>query len=453
MTMISVPTNGARLGLDKEGAGDGNGTRLKADLIPANLIEGRIEAGTSPTMACRYLMEVRQNGRAHQEDCCAVFTWDQEFQDGTSQVHLFTIMDGHSDRRGPSGTFGLTVATRMREAFETTMKGFTKNCFEKHEGDVKQQLADQGMVVDESLQREGLGKCCGTTFSFALVFETHVVIGNVGDSTVFYSCLTDNHSIELVYQERPKTAESFGVDELQACKEECESWYERVLKIAQRQFDRVMDPLNTTSTEDQKEKATKEKNDTEKMVNAQRLDCMWHHEFERVAGAGVEIGKEHIKSKDSSTCLQMTRAFGDFDMKSQSDLGGLEKQAVIARPSMEVVKRQVNKREIIGLFTDGVAFKWSEESLSSRYLETNYYSVYRFLTDTIKTIKSSWNDESLVELSNDMNRIAKNRRKHPDNAGILLVKFQGYHQPTEDEDTDAKVSDDAATHIDKKCKE
>jgi len=445
--MISVPTNGARLGLDKEGAGDGNGTRLKADLIPANLIEGRIEAGTSPTMACRYLMEVRQNGRAHQEDCCAVFTWDQEFQDGTSQIHLFTIMDGHSCWQGPSGTvFGLTVATRMREAFETTLKGLPKSCLKEQEDNVKQQLADQGMVVDQELQREGLGRYCGTTCSFALVFETHVVIGNVGDSTVFYSCLCDDQSNTEILEcdEYPKTVESFGVDELQESKKSFETYYRDVRKTLEEMFDGVTDSLNTS--EKQKEGDPKGKDAAKKFWETRVPKQTWYQEFKRIEEAGAVVGENDIHSKKFTICLQMTRAFGDFDMKSQSGLGGLEKQAVIARPSIKVFKREVGKREIIGLFTDGVAFNLKKSCWNRQR------SVIDFLMETVQAMKIRWKEESLVALSDSLNSTANRRRNHNnDNAGVLLVKFQESHQRPQAEDTDTKTTDNV-THTNKKCK-
>lgn len=373
-------------------------SEIVIERMPVNLIEGRmVNDQNKPSMSCRYLMEVRENGKGFQEDSCALFTWAQKFQDESEKVpvSMFAIMDGHSDRQygkllsadQDGGALGPIVADRMRHAFEKVCEGFTKDCFESQPDEVKRQLEDQGILVDESLQKEGKGLNCGATFSFAFVTETHVIIGNVGDSSVFYyaGCVDDKRT------PWPKSADTFGVEGLQRQKK-CKEAFAKGWK----------------GLEDSAK---------EKMLH----ESVPFMELERAAKAGMNVRANYVNH------LAVTRSFGDFDHKSNAEVGGLENQGVIARPSVSIVKRDTQKREVLGLFTDGVIFEF-EETIHGysrdipRQARRSYDDGFRV---AIENLFSTWDEpSSLMSAASRLHARANSHRGHADNAGIVLVAFQ-----------------------------
>lgn len=367
-------------------------SEIVIERMPVNLIEGRIvNDHNKPSMSCRYLMEVRENGKGFQEDSCALFTWAQQFQDESEKVpvSMFAIMDGHSDRKygklasadQDGGALGSIVADRMRHAFEKVCEGFTKDCFENQSDEVKRQLEDQGILVDDSLRKEGKGGNCGATFSFAFVTETHMIIGNVGDSSVFYyaGCVDDKRYW-------PRYADTFGVEQLQ-----------REKKFAEGAF---------------------------KFAGGEKFlhQSVGFMELERAAKAGMNVRAKYVNN------LAVTRCFGDFDHKSNAEVGGLENQGVIARPSIEIVKRDTQKREVLGLFTDGVIFEFEKETLyggdwcTPHKARRGYRDGFRV---AIEYVLSKWDEpSSLQSAASRLHDRANNHRGHADNAGIVLVTFQ-----------------------------
>ena len=377
---------------------------------------------------------------------------------------LFAIMDGHSNRSSSSsssisakshrpsaedegggedgGALGQTVAARMRDAFETVLRGFPLNCLEKQPQKVGSQLANQGILVDEGLQREGLGKSSGTTFSFALVSETHIVIGNVGDSEVFYSSFEANTTMN---SSRITSVESFGADQLVKQK----THYEEITKL----------PEECSNIEYQKLvlMRTGPSNGAEILgdgdVKLFHDDCKkllekFYHEYKRVHDAGGEISGKCIRLKDESTsvALAVTRAFGDFDFKSKNDLGGLDKQVVIARPSIRIIKRERNKREVLGLFTDGVAFEYTIPGYrGGRYCEPDRrHTLVDFFIETASAMNSDWDKPSLIDQSERLNAAANRHSHHNDNAGLILIKFNEYRPANHAEETAASIDDETS---------
>ena len=61
-------------------------------------------------------------------------------------------------------------------------------------------------------------------------------------------------------------------------------------------------------------------------------------EIERAEKAGMKIGDRSITISDPTVpSLAITRSFGDFDLKSNSKVGGLENQGIIGWVDSELL--------------------------------------------------------------------------------------------------------------------
>mmetsp|Transcript_20179 Transcript_20179/g.30710 ORF Transcript_20179/g.30710 Transcript_20179/m.30710 type:complete len:422 (+) Transcript_20179:104-1369(+) len=361
--------------------------QIKIDQMTADLVQGTLETANTPSMCCQYFMEVRPNERSYQEDSCAMYTWCQTFKDNnsnndeTNPLMMFAVMDGHSDRgwysSGPEEKYegamlGPLVADRMRDAFEKVLCEFPKSCFETQSEEVCKQLTDQATLVDESLLKEGLGASSGTTFSFALVTETHVVIGNSGDSHACYHVLEGEKFDVLEFFRAPGIADTFNVEKMN-----------EAIKRADERCKMAPDM---------------------KEIMEERT-AMERKEMERVQRAGLEIRTRFVQT------LAVTRSFGDFDHKSNPEVGGLENQGVIACPSMRILKRNTDKKEVLGLFTDGLIF--------------NSKKNWRY-RDGLVLVASALEDIYCEELLQKASRYIYFRAMNHgdgDNSGMILVKL------------------------------
>eukprot|EP00549_Striatella_unipunctata_P011773 CAMPEP_0118692518 /NCGR_PEP_ID=MMETSP0800-20121206/11336_1 /TAXON_ID=210618 ORGANISM="Striatella unipunctata, Strain CCMP2910" /NCGR_SAMPLE_ID=MMETSP0800 /ASSEMBLY_ACC=CAM_ASM_000638 /LENGTH=408 /DNA_ID=CAMNT_0006590529 /DNA_START=209 /DNA_END=1435 /DNA_ORIENTATION=+ len=359
--------------------------QIKIDQMTADLVQGTLETANTPSMCCQYFMEVRPNERSYQEDSCAMYTWCQTFKDNnsnndeTNPLMMFAVMDGHSDRgwyssgeKYEGAMLGPLVADRMRDAFEKVLCEFPKSCFETQSEEVCKQLTDQATLVDESLLKEGLGASSGTTFSFALVTETHVVIGNSGDSHVCYDVLEGEEFDYLEFLRHPGVADTFNVEKMNKAIKNADEGYE-------------MRPVM-------------------KKIMKESTDAFERKEMERVQRAGLEIRTRFVQT------LAVTRSFGDFDHKSNPEVGGLENQGVIACPSMRILKRNTDKKEVLGLFTDGLIFN----SKKNKHIQDDFL-VPRALDDIYY--------EELLQKASSYIHFRAVEHGDGDNSGIILVKL------------------------------
>jgi serine/threonine protein phosphatase PrpC len=412
---LRVPIDNASAELLGQSPSDQPYQPFRVEAMPIHTVEASMDGDGNESMACRFIMDVRENGLGYQEDSCAVFYWKQQFQ-GTAEektpIILFTIADAHAakqNERGDTAALGPIVAKRMRDGFEKVLEGFPSDCFDNDNSvrkDVEKQLADQGLAVDESLLKDGLGQDCGTTFSFALVTPSHVVLGNVGDSSVFYgkSLGSDKNLADC------SGAPTFGVEQLHRMKKE----YEMVLEI-----------WCSTPTHTSRDDIIKELRKRYSSF-ACTLD-----ELDRLASAGMEMGERYVGRHplNRSPCLGFTRSFGDFDLK-RSDVGGLELQGIIARPSIKIYERVLDRKETIGLFTDGVVFEFRETPpVSSRDIPVTYNRCYKTgYKIAAEHIMENWSEPSLLKAANRMHDHASRHRRGTDNAGMILVQLKPSEQ-------------------------
>ena len=392
--MLKVPCSFREI-VDPEKVPDG----FSVPLGVTNCLEGKVE---KPGIALSYWMETQKNEKLYQEDSCSLFSWDQQFLGETETVPLlmFAVADGHSTRQADSskskeledgGLFGEMVAEKMRLAIETMLKGFEKTCFEDNKEELKKQLEDQALMVDQALMKEGLGRNSGSTLSFALVSQDHIVLGNTGDSSVFYAS-PEKH--ENGWLKCITSANIFEVEHLHH-KKENEVEIRKDLESMLSEFGKDSRPYNVCREYYKEHLGTIE-------------------EFKRVTDAGLEL------TADRAGALAMTRAFGDFDQKSNEELT-FENQGIIATPHITIKKRVKLEREFLGLFTDGVIFEYKYTDYYNR--ETKYSFADRY-SRVVEDVLENWENDSLVSTSDMLHQLASGYRGYDDNEGMILVKFE-----------------------------
>lgn len=388
---------------------------------------------TTATIPCEFVMEVRKNGKKYQEDSCGAFMWNQTYEDGsTAPISMFAVADGHSNRQAASlyytgdpsqltedgGELSKMVIERMRDAFEATLETLPSDCWKTDVKTVKKRLEEQGAVVDESIREDGLGQNSGTTFSFVLVTQSHVALGNVGDSIGYYVSFNNG---KVGY---PISATTFGVDTIVEDKE----WKAELLA----------------------ELPHLEQHESEQRERFLRP----FKEIERVEKAGCSVGRCHISN--GTTSLQVTRSFGDFDFKdptlvkktvnpeSGGGPGDDEKEpeavstakpenvdctglgddkchefAVSPRPEICILERTKNEdNEVVGLFSDGIVFPYTESGSA----EPEKVSLEGALRKVSVQIGGGGSDLGLTS-SKIHNSAASRRRWHLDNSGSVIVKL------------------------------
>lgn len=215
-----------------------------------------------------------------------------------------------------------------------------------------------------------------------MVCESHVVIGNVGDSHSHYFAERDE-----------TTADTFNVKELQT-----------MCKIARTiPSVRLADPCFSDF-------------------------AMTLKEIQRAEDAGLEVKERFVQS------LATARSFGDFDHKSNPEIKDPEKQGVIARPSVAIAKRHRTKREAIGLYTDGVVYSF-HRTVYNRWTyseETRSDSQSGALLHAKESVLSAWDSPSLVSAANKIFNRARNEPEGSDNAGMILVRFSENNMAVEE---------------------
>ena len=226
-------------------------------------------------------------------------------------IALFGVFDGHGN-----GFVSKFVAANLLNCFlkqnetsphaslEDLEKGLTKACLD----------LDQLLKVEP----ENFGKAAGSTGVIALITPSHIIIANIGDS----------RSILVQHVARTCLGEEEGV--------------------AAAIQDPKLSPVAVAMSQDHTPNIPAER---------QRIEAAGH-EVESVTYTPQEGGEDKtiykVKGKGLSAKnkLGMSRAFGDFDYKSNKDLPPTS-QAIIAVPEVKSLERSLND-EFIVLACDGV---------------------------------------------------------------------------------------------------
>jgi len=271
-----------------------------------------------------------------------------------TEVGFFGVFDGHGD----GGISSRYIADHIVQCLTATQewkdytgdentlaKSFCKAC-----SDIDVDL--KAMFASGNGVRNG-----GTTGIMALITPTHIIVGNVGDSR----CILVHNSMseDIILSEE----------------------VEKKLKIEEESEPTSMEERHTTD-EDVKEEEPKSQPQAQlsKTVNGGTKVTIkplsidhkpdLPEEKSRIENAGLKVIEERFLSgdngkgenettsiwkiqKSANEKIAVSRAFGDFDYKSNEDLKS-EEQAIICVPEITIHERDCSKDMFVVLACDGV---------------------------------------------------------------------------------------------------
>jgi protein phosphatase 1B len=273
-------------------------------------------AVTEPSLKLAYGMADLPGRRVHMEDAMVATSWEQP---SMGLVHLFGVCDGHGDH----GQVSQFVA-------ETVPKLLTDMIAKNSKGNWEIWCKEACLKVDALLKAAKIAG--GSTAVLALVTSDTIVVANVGDSRCILIQSKDASDADLEHK----------VKELSVSDES-------------PQQDTKMAALTTMTTKsssysvmplsfDHKPSLTVEKERIEKAGLT-----VFEERFEE-DGKEIVIDKVELKSGDR---LATSRAFGDFEYKTNASLGA-DEQAVVAVPDVQIHERNSDRDSYLVLACDGV---------------------------------------------------------------------------------------------------
>ena len=307
-------------------------------------VEDRMK--TFSTLHMSYGMAEMPGLRIDMEDATVAETWSQQLQQGSgsnTEYSLLGVCDGHGDRGLVSKFIASNVSSILRDRI-----GVSENNDKDLALSVEHWQAiwySTCLQLDDMLrQKKDLeGGCTGV---FALITTDVIVVANVGDSR----CILiqkggddDSGNVE---------ASTTTNEEPPALEDEAEAGTEEKPLIA----------TNDTVTEENKSKLMGSKITVKPLSFDHKPDLA--EESARVEKAGLKVVSEtfeengeemtiHKIAKGEKDMLAVSRAFGDFEYKSNTTLGP-EEQAVSCMADIQVHKRDPERDLYLVLACDGV---------------------------------------------------------------------------------------------------
>lgn len=282
---------------------------------------------------------------------------------------LLGVCDGHGDQRQVSDFVAKEVASRIQMKTK-------KLCKDASDSDWQTIWTETCLEIDSSLKTTG--RAGGSTMVMALVTSSRIIVANVGDSRCI---LVQAQASEAL----PQHAE---VPALVAEEEPLASQEKEAQSTDDAGADKVPDaaaaPAGTKNTPAEAETAVREESveteaDNKGMATQVVLlggggftvvPLSEDHkpnlkaEKERIEKAGMTVIEEtfmdngvpvtiHKVKKNNSSVMAVSRSFGDFEYKSNKELGP-EEQAIVAIPEVRVHSRDAEMDLFLVCACDGV---------------------------------------------------------------------------------------------------
>lgn len=291
--------------------------------------------------------------RGTMEDAMATETWYDEVGDGSDvsakrqEIALFAVCDGHGDNGVVSNFIASNVSRILRDCKRDTDKSISEDITPKDYWNKIWGLAC--LQLDDQLRKFDM-VAGGSTAVFALVTENEIIVANVGDSRCILVCEKD----EIL------TRTNVNADN---ANNDVDVDYIKIKNTGGQHENEPLEPppqlINEVSIPSR---------DNAKLITVRALSNDHKpnlpDECERIQKAGFDVkditfeedGEKitiHKIVKNDKSQLAVSRAFGDFDFKSNNQLQACE-QSVIPCAEVRVHERNPEEDLYLILACDGI---------------------------------------------------------------------------------------------------
>ncbi len=350
--------------------------------------------GSNATLGVKYGMADMPGLRGYMEDAMCVETWVS----GTEEYALFCVCDGHGDS-GKISEFCVTTVKDVLEACRSDYDETNKTVVVPSEEYWTSIWQTTCLQLDQKLKEARLTEG-GSTGVFALVTKQEIVVANVGDSRCIIAIRASNI-------ETAETDENVETKEESADETTAEST-----------------PVEEGSSSDEKKESTV-------VVTALSEDHKPNlpDEAARIRMAGLQVESIAVEEEDGTETLihkvvkskkeqlAVSRAFGDFDYKSNTTLSETE-QAIIPTADV-VVHTRTNDDLYLVLACDGI---WDV---------MNNDQVIEVVRKQVE-IKTEYSPDSILPDVADVLLQECLGKESRDNLSAIVVSLQGTTTPSKE---------------------
>mmetsp|Transcript_3871 Transcript_3871/g.5265 ORF Transcript_3871/g.5265 Transcript_3871/m.5265 type:complete len:441 (+) Transcript_3871:1-1323(+) len=296
----------------------------------------------------------------------------QSSSSSLSSIGFFAVFDGHGDGGIVSNYLANNIIPRFQETeswkqydgsnVHALVTALTKACA----------IIDQDLRTSQSSHASSSSSAFldhsrngGSTGIMAIVTHHYIMVANVGDSRciLVQKQLTENDNDIKTLETNLSQLEIVTVKE----DDETTTSTTNASSVTLKNDDNPMDPQdsNTDKTSDSSKNDMNHNNTDIKVLplsKDHKPDLP--HEKERIEKAGLQVKGETFEEngvtntihkiwKSDTERIAVSRAFGDFDYKSNPDVA-MDSQAIISTPEIVVHKRDPSKDMYLILACDGV---------------------------------------------------------------------------------------------------